>query len=107
MKDRLARRRRREAAEYSEKRLMIYEIFGKNNNAARTYMDVLGWGRGMSFNEIAEHKLLSVRTIGKHLAIAVEVGVAVKEENGSITLKEPTMEFLKGLIDKQDCMMEA
>jgi hypothetical protein len=77
---------------------MVSEAFGHRYGPAETYLALKGDGQGGSFKEIAEKRKLSERTIQRHLEIAIEVGVAFREANGSITLKDPTKELLLGLI---------
>jgi DNA-binding MarR family transcriptional regulator len=79
---------------------MVNEIFDHRHfGAQETYIKLLkGEGNGKSLKEIAESRGLSTRTIKKHLDTAVERGVAIRGKNGSITLKQMTMDLLCALI---------
>jgi hypothetical protein len=102
VKDRLARRRRKQwqqERDENELACMIYEVFGHKCNAAATYMSTLGSG-SETIDNVAKNRKLSVRTIQRHMEIAISVGLAFK--NGrDIELREPTRELLLGMIPKE------
>jgi predicted ArsR family transcriptional regulator len=81
--------------------LTISEIFNHRYGPVETYTTVLENNNregGLSYKEIAALRGISYLTVKRHLDIAVQVGVAVREENGSITMRARDRDYFRSLV---------